>query len=451
MYFFTSLFNKNMKYIQLAEHYQILRDLGRQTGRKTVLARDLKTQELVVIKLLSFGIDFQWQALKLFEREAETLKSLSHPGIPRYLDYLEFAPEEDYHFALVQSYVAGKTLAEHLKGGGTFSEGEVKELAQALLEILNYLHQQQPPIIHRDIKPSNIILQRHSSGSLGQVYLVDFGSVSHLAAKESCTITVVGTYGYMPPEQFGGRASPASDLYSLGATLIYLVTGLHPTELPQKNLQLQFQHLVAIEPVFADWLAWLTEPSLEQRLGSATEALKALAEPRLRSKILPESPKVPKPAGSSFRFTRTKNYLKIVRPSQGFSFASLAFFSALVPLLLYLVYPGVIFLKFVGLKSILLGIVLFLIVSLVFFSFRQVSLRIDSRYLHIVNKLFGCQVSYKKVKLDPSEIQVARIESRIIVWVGNKTYQFGGINWINGIKRTELDWIVAEIDDWLNQ
>ncbi len=449
MYFLHPYFNKKMKYLKLTERYQIVQDLGRKTGRKTVLARDLKTQELVVIKLLSFGIDFEWQALKLFEREAETLKSLSHPGIPRYLDYLEFEPEDDYHFALVQSYVAGKTLAQHLKGGGTFSEEEVKELAQALLEILTYLHQQQPPVIHRDIKPSNIILQRHSNGSLGQVHLVDFGSVTHLAAKEGGTITVVGTYGYMPPEQFGGRVSPASDLYSLGATLIYLVTGLHPTELPQKNLQLQFQDLVAIESNFADWLAWLTQPSLEQRLASVEEALKTLAEPRLRSKSLPEAQTIRKPVGSTLRLTKTNNYLRVVRPAQGLGFISLAFVSALMPMLLYSFHAGNLAPELALFQPLFLVILLLLISGTVFFSFRQLSLQIDAQYLHIIHQIFGYKFSYKKAKLDASEIQVARIDSRIIVWVANKTYQFGGFDLMSSISRAELDWVVAEIDDWL--
>ncbi|MFB2979506.1 serine/threonine protein kinase [Microseira sp. BLCC-F43] len=268
----------------LGERYAIQRQLGQQTGRKTFLARDLQTQELVVVKLLSLGNDFEWQDLKLFEREAETLKALSHPAIPRYLDYLELDSPNNKGFALVQSYVEGKTLEEHLKAGRTFSEAEVKELAKSLLEILNYLHEHQPPVIHRDIKPSNILLTNRSGNSVGQVYLVDFGSVQTLAAKEGGTITVVGTYGYMPPEQFGGRAVPASDIYSLGATLIYLVTGLHPTELPQKDFCIQFQQVANIDTALAEWLQWMTEPSLDKRLPSASKALQALSKPQIRKK-----------------------------------------------------------------------------------------------------------------------------------------------------------------------
>ncbi|MGL5059665.1 MAG: serine/threonine protein kinase [Microcoleus sp.] len=210
----------------LKERYAIQKQLVKNAGRRTWLARDLQTQELVVIKLLIFAEDFQWDDLKLFEREAQTLQLLSHPAIPRYLDYFDAETSMGKGFALVQSYIPAKSLEEWLKDGRTFSEAEVKQLAKALLEILRYLHGQQPQVIHRDIKPSNILLGDKSGNSVGQVYLVDFGSVQTLAAKKGSTITVVGTYGYMPPEQFGGRTVLASDLYSLGATLIYLVTGM---------------------------------------------------------------------------------------------------------------------------------------------------------------------------------------------------------------------------------
>jgi len=220
------------------DRYQIQQQLGKKAGRQTFLAIDNETQQPVVIKLLSFNKDFEWDDLKLFEREAETLKSLNHPAIPCYLDFFEVDLPHSKGVALVQSYIPAKSLEAQLKAGRRFSEPEVKQLAIALLEILSYLHSQQPPVIHRDIKPSNILLGERSGNFVGQVYLVDFGSVQTLAATEGGTITVVGTYGYMPPEQFGGRAVPASDLYSLGATLIYLTTGKHPAELPQINLKL---------------------------------------------------------------------------------------------------------------------------------------------------------------------------------------------------------------------
>jgi serine/threonine protein kinase len=259
--------------------YEIERELGRQAGRRTLLGRDRATGDRVVIKLLLLGDEFDWQSLKLFEREAATLQRLEHPAIPRYVAHFDLETPEGHGFALVQRYVEGRSLADWVQAGRSFSEAEVQELAEALLHILIELHQHQPPVIHRDIKPSNIVLGDRSGNSVGTVHLVDFGSVQTAAAQEGGTITVVGTYGYMPPEQFGGRVSPSSDLYGLGATLIFLVTGRHPSELPQTELQLQFRSFTSVSAAFADWLEWLTQPNPHQRPSSATEALNRLHHP----------------------------------------------------------------------------------------------------------------------------------------------------------------------------
>ncbi|MEG4585003.1 serine/threonine-protein kinase [Microcoleus sp. MOSTC5] len=268
----------------LADRYQCDRRLGKQAGRQTLLARDLKTQQQVVVKLLSFSSDFNWEDLKLFEREVETLKSLSHVAIPRYLDSFEIDTPNRKGFALVQTYIEAKSLQEYLSDGRTFSESEVKQLATALLNILAYLHQRRPPVIHRDIKPSNILLKNRSGNSVGEVYLVDFGAVQTLATQQGKTVTVVGTYGYMPPEQFGGRAVPASDLYGLGATLIALITKQHPADLPQKDLQLEFEQFTKLSPGFTNWLKWMTHPSLERRPALVQIAKEVLEKPQTINK-----------------------------------------------------------------------------------------------------------------------------------------------------------------------
>jgi len=264
----------------LADRYQCDRRLGKQAGRQTLLARDLKTQQQVVVKLLSFSSDFNWEDLKLFQREVETLKSLSHPAIPQYLDSFEIDTPNRKGFALVQTYIEAKSLQEYLSDGRTFSESEVKQLAKALLDILAYLHQRQPPVIHRDIKPSNILLKNRSGNSVGEVYLVDFGAVQTLATQQGKTVTVVGTYGYMPPEQFGGRAVPASDLYSLGATLIALITKQHPADLPQQDFQIEFEQFTQLSPGFTNWLRWMTHPSLDRRPASVEIAKEVLEKPQ---------------------------------------------------------------------------------------------------------------------------------------------------------------------------
>jgi serine/threonine protein kinase len=305
----------------LKERYVVQKQLSKNAGRRTFMARDLQTQELVAIKLLIFGEDVCWDDLKLFEREAQTLQQLSHPAIPRYLDYFDVDVPTGKGFALVQSYIPAKSLEQWLKSGRTFSESEFKQLAKSLLKILNYLHKQQPPVIHRDIKPSNILLANRSGDS---VYLVDFGSVQTLAARKGSTITVVGTYGYMPPEQFGGRNVPASDIYSLGATLIYLVTGKHPAELSQGNLQIQFESTVNLNPDLIAWLKLMTQPSLNRRLASAKEALKALENPRQQIDI---STVKQKPFGSKIELKKDGKKLEILIPPKKFSFWNLYWMS----------------------------------------------------------------------------------------------------------------------------
>ncbi len=214
--------------------------------------------------------------MKLFEREAETLKSLDHPAIPRYLDFFEVETELGRGFALVQSYIEARSLRERVQFNRSFSENDLIDIAKQLLSILEYLHCRQPPVIHRDIKPSNILLSDRSGNSPGQVHLVDFGSVQ--TVQHGGTVTVVGTYGYMPPEQFGGRSLPVSDLYSVGATLIYLATGQDPADLPQKEMRIEFEPVATLSYPFTRWLQWLTQPNPAQRPTSAQQALQPLAQ-----------------------------------------------------------------------------------------------------------------------------------------------------------------------------
>jgi serine/threonine protein kinase len=257
------------------DRYRLESLLGRQTGRRTFLAQDLQTESRVVVKLLLFGPDFEWDDLKLFEREAAVLKSLDHPAIPDYLDAFDVETDIGKGFALVQSYLEAPTLQAWIQSGRTFSESDLKAIAQELLGVLDYLHSRSPAVVHRDLKPSNILLGDRSGNSPGQVYLVDFGSVQ--TAVHGGTRTVVGTYGYMPPEQFGGQTSPAVDLYALGATLIYLATGQHPDQLPQRELRILFaDRTSSLSSPFTTWLQALTEPSLDLRILSAKQALDQL-------------------------------------------------------------------------------------------------------------------------------------------------------------------------------
>jgi serine/threonine protein kinase len=260
----------------LLERYELQQKLGRTgAGRQTWLAIDRHTNQSVIVKLLAFNPEMQWDELKLFEREAQVLQALDHPRIPQYCDYFSI-DDQVLWFGLVQAYIPGRSLQDLLDQGELMTEAAARQVAIELLAVLNYLHQLPQPVLHRDIKPSNLI-----RGDDGLIYLVDFGAVQDRATLTGVTFTVVGTCGYAPLEQFWGRAVPASDLYALGATLIHLLTGIAPADLPQRNSRIQFAEVVKLSPFFTAWLEKLTETALEKRFGSAQEAIEAIQTRRM--------------------------------------------------------------------------------------------------------------------------------------------------------------------------
>ena len=298
----------------LQGRYQLQKQLGNNAGRQTWLATDIKTSppEPVTVKLLAFSPQMHWDEFKLFEREASVLKQLNHPRIPNYRDYFSLDKQTGAGlcwFGLVQDYIPGYSLQQLLDEGKRFTEEQVRSLATQVLEILTYLHGLNPPVLHRDIKPSNLILREDK-----QVYLVDFGAVQDSAAVEGVTFTVVGTTGYAPLEQFWGKAVEASDLYALGATLIHLLTGVPPADLPQRNLRIQFKEQVSINSAFLSWIEALTEPDLNLRLSTANQAIESLQTGRFIT--CPPQPVYP-PFCTQIKVNKSPNQLTIKIPKQG--------------------------------------------------------------------------------------------------------------------------------------
>ncbi|MDX2254042.1 MAG: serine/threonine-protein kinase [Pseudanabaenaceae cyanobacterium bins.39] len=342
------------------QRYQLLRQLGHNAGRETWLAQDLQQdQELVVVKLLTFGGNVQWEDLKLFEREANVLKQLNHPQIPKYRDYFAI-DDRSLWFGLVQEYIQGDCLRDVVVGGTKFSEMQVKQIAIAILEILIYLHELNPPVLHRDIKPSNLILVREPNQEW-KIYLVDFGAAQDRASAEGKSFTVVGTYGYAPIEQYGGRAVAASDLYALGATLIYLLTGISPADLPQDdNGKMLFGDRTSISSHLRKWIQQLVEPNVRHRYATAQLALKALQEPAIVAKPQP-SPISRKrryiypPENTRIVLNETKDSLQIVIGSKPW----IAILLSILLLAMVTILYGLII-------NILIGGSIFLMVSIIF-------------------------------------------------------------------------------------
>ncbi|NEQ71677.1 MAG: serine/threonine protein kinase [Okeania sp. SIO2C9] len=299
----------------IAQRYRIVTTLGQGGMGITYEAEDLINYQRVALKTVSFQQAKDWKILELFEREAKVIANLHHPQIPKYLNYFYIDTEQDRCFYLIRELVRGNSLANGVKKGWHPTEIQVKNIAIQILNILSYLHQLNPPIIHRDIKPENIILQPDC-----QVFLVDFGAVKDIYRQTmSLSGTFVGTIGYMPPEQLRGQAYYASDLYSLGATLLYLLTHRSPDELPQKRMKIDFRSCVKISPEFMNWLDVILEPIWEDRFQSATAALNVLSNKSENIYIYDDYSVVKsthqKPEGSEVTLKKTSSSLIINIPS----------------------------------------------------------------------------------------------------------------------------------------
>jgi hypothetical protein len=218
-----------------------------------------------------------WKNVDLFEREARLLRGLKHPGIPDLVDAFDVDTPTDRTYVLVQRLAPGATLQALVEGGRWRpDEAEIERIAARLLDILTYLHGRRPPVIHRDIKPSNLVYDPSS----GDVFLIDFGAVRETLLDGS---TMVGTFGYMSPEQYMGRTTAVSDLYSLGATLLFLLSGRTPSDLPQRGLRVDWESVVVTGPRMRALLGAVLDPDPDARVPDAQQAAALLRGETLRA------------------------------------------------------------------------------------------------------------------------------------------------------------------------
>ncbi len=184
-------------------------------GRKVIL------KELVLHKTSESNIE---KAKELFQRESNLLVKLQHRQIAKVYDHF-LENGRDY---LVLEYIPGQTLRQLVETEGPRLEDKVLDWAHAVAGILLYLHAQTPPIIHRDLTPENLVL-----GEDNLIHLIDFGAANEFIA--TATGTLIGKQAYIAPEQFRGKPLPSSDIYSLGATMYFLLTGQDPEALSSSN------------------------------------------------------------------------------------------------------------------------------------------------------------------------------------------------------------------------
>lgn len=236
---------------------------------KIFLAQDLKMKCMVVIKqmipIAENEKDLEYLS-KRFKEEARLLFRLKHSSIPRVVDYFI----ENNNFYMIMEFIEGQNLLQYVshKPDSRLSVDEAVDLMEKVCDILKYLHKQKPPIIHRDIKPGNIMINKE-----GEIILVDFGLARSLDKDKSST-AMVGTYGFSSPEHYTGKFLLSSDLYCLGATFHYLLSG----ESPRERLPFDFPPLARYRDDIPNDLQKLFDNLLDsdpkQRYSKVEEALR---------------------------------------------------------------------------------------------------------------------------------------------------------------------------------
>ena len=455
----------------IRDRYSIISVLGRGGMATTYAAIDNISNQSVAIKVLSLRQASQWKVIELFEREAKVLASLNHPQIPKYLDYFSIDLENDRQFYLVQELIAGESLAVIPQNGEQITEIEVKQIATQILEVLCYLHELSPPVVHRDIKPQNLIRRPN-----GAIALVDFGAVQDIY-RNTVTggSTFVGTYGYMAPEQFRGQASCASDLYGLGATLLFLLTRRSPTELPQNRMKIDVRNITNVSPTFANWLDQAIEPATEDRFASAIIALQALEAnstftlvndyiATLKSSGDIAKARKLKPLDTRIQSERTRDRLTFKVPSLGyrpltwvFAVLSGAIYWGLAKFILpYLNIWGILSQIPLGFAAFMVGLMSLLCGALFVYALvGNVLIEIDRQTFRISWYLLGLRIGREqgynseitRIGIEEITAEDGQKTKKYAIWRGATKHQFDSIL----MEKEEADWILGELLDFLGE
>ncbi|KJH71509.1 protein kinase domain-containing protein [Aliterella atlantica] len=254
--------------------YQILRTLGQGGMGTTYLAWDevgiiSGMPQLLVLKEMNADMAKVAKAQELFEREARTLKTLHHSGIPKYYDFFLEAGKK----YLAMELIHGQDLEKLINDKGPVTPAQAIAWAIQTCDVLTYIHNQQPPLIHRDIKPANLMVRTADR----QIVVLDFGAVKEIGTFAG---TRIGAEGYCAPEQERGQPVTQSDLYAIGPTLIFLLTGETPFKFFRqrgRGYRFNIESIPTITPELREVIDRATEPLPGDRYSSAKELAKALA------------------------------------------------------------------------------------------------------------------------------------------------------------------------------
>lgn len=231
------------------DKYEVLREIGRGGMSIVYLAMDKRLNKQWAIKEFRKDKDDESKrlALKALIDEANLMKKLDHPTLPRIVDIID----TNNTVYIVMDYIEGESLNKVLDNYGAQPQEAVIEWGKQLSEVLDYLHTRVPPVIYRDMKPANIMLKPD-----GTVRLIDFGIAREYKEGKAGDTTSIGTRGYAAPEQFGdkGQTDARTDIYSFGVTLYHLVTGKNPAEPPYEIYPIRHWN-----PNLSSGLEWLIQ------------------------------------------------------------------------------------------------------------------------------------------------------------------------------------------------
>jgi len=264
--------------LMLHDRFDVLLQLGRGSYGAAFLAIDQAQSDPVHCVVKQFcpkntEPEKTRKALSRFQRETKLLQRLHHPQLPHFVDYFE----EHQRIYLVQEYIHGVPLMRAIKKVGTLTEADVKQMLKNILPVLAYIHEHH--VIHRDINPNNIIYRTRDN----QLVLIDFGLAADLSLQEQTDLQIpdapfIGTPGYAPPEN-GKQPISASDLFALGATCFYLLTGVSPKQIQPDTTAVSslWEAQIQLSDGFNSILSNLLQPKADQRCQSALEVLKELS------------------------------------------------------------------------------------------------------------------------------------------------------------------------------
>jgi serine/threonine-protein kinase len=262
---------------RIIRQYQVLRTLGQGGMGTTYLAWDKaaiieRRPSLLVLKEMNADMAQISKAQELFEREARTLKSLNHPGIPQYYDFFVEGGKK----YLAMELIHGQDLEQRILSSGPVTLQQAVEWMIQTCHILSYIHSCNPPLIHRDIKPANLMV-RHLDN---RIVLLDFGAVKEIGTAPG---TRIGAEGYSAPEQDRGQPCTQSDLYAIGPTLIFLLTGVTPLNFYRRfssSYGFDVKNIPTITPQLRKVIDQVCEPKVRDRYQTAKELSEALADCR---------------------------------------------------------------------------------------------------------------------------------------------------------------------------